>query len=86
MSGGHFDYDQYKIRNISDTIDTIIRNNHKKVDDYSYNYNDNTIKEFKKAIEYLKKAEIYTQRIDWLVSGDDGEETFHKRLKEDLDK
>ena len=26
------------------------------------------------------------QRIDNLLSGDDGEETFLKRLKEDLDK
>lgn len=29
---------------------------------------------------------IYTQRIDWLLSGDDGEESFHSRLKEELDK
>lgn len=26
------------------------------------------------------------QRIDWLIAGDDGEETFHRRLKEDLEK
>lgn len=53
---------------------------------YYYNFSDKTIKEFKKGIEYLKKAYIYAQRIDWLVSGDDGEEEFHKRLKEDLEK
>ena len=33
----------------------------------------------------LKKATIYAQRIDWLVSGDDGEESFLSRLKEDLE-
>ena len=26
----------------------------------------------------------YTQRIDWLVSGDDGEDSFHSRLKKEL--
>jgi len=39
---------------------------------------------FNKAVEYLKKARIYTQRIDWFLSGDDGEENFLKRLKEEL--
>lgn len=43
-----------------------------------------TIMEFRKGVIYLKLAEIYAQRIDWLVSGDDGEEAFHKRLKEEL--
>jgi hypothetical protein len=31
-------------------------------------------------------AEIYAQRIDWLLSGDDGEDSFRKRLKEDLER
>jgi hypothetical protein len=31
-------------------------------------------------------AEIYAQRIDWLLSGDDGEDSFRERLKEDLEK
>ena len=30
-------------------------------------------------------AAIYAQRIDWLLSGDDGEESFKRRLKEELD-
>lgn len=31
------------------------------------------------------KAAIYVQRIDWLLSDDDGEDNFHERLKEELD-
>jgi hypothetical protein len=27
---------------------------------------------------------VYAQRVDWLVSGDDGEESFITRLAEDL--
>ena len=33
----------------------------------------------------MKTAAIYAQRIDWLLSGDDGEQSFKERLKEDLD-
>ena len=43
------------------------------------------LEEFKKGLEILKKAAIYTQRIDWLLSGDDGEDSFKRRLKEELD-
>ena len=46
--------------------------------------NKETIKEFKKGVEYLKIAYIYAKRIDYLLSHDDGEETFHTRLSEDL--
>ena len=40
---------------------------------------------FKEGIEILKKAEIYAQRIDWYLSGDDGEDSLISRLKSDLD-
>ena len=44
------------------------------------------IEEFKKGVEAIAKAQVYMQRLDWLLSGDDGEESFLRRLKEDLDK
>jgi hypothetical protein len=44
------------------------------------------ITKFKEGLDILRKAEVYAQRIDWLVSGDDGEESFLERLKEDLEK
>ena len=50
-----------------------------------YEYSKETIKELKKGLAILRKAYIYAQRIDWLLSGDDGEESFQKRLKEELD-
>ena len=53
-------------------------------DKFYYKYPDDIIAQFKYAIHYLKMAQIYTQRIDWLVSGDDGEDSFRVRLKEDL--
>lgn len=95
MSGGHFDYSQHFINDIADEIEEEIRNNKKKGDWISeerweekgkHQFSDETIKEFKKAVKILRKAYIYAHCIDWLLSGDDWEETFHKRLKEDLEK
>lgn len=94
MSGGHFDYNQHRIREISDSVEQIIRNNGKKKnykvssweDEYYYEYPPEVIEKFKEGLDILKKAEVYAQRIDWLVSGDDGNETFLERLKEDLNK
>ena len=76
MSGGHFDYQQHNISDVADSVEQLILNN----EDYS----EETIKEFKEGLNLLNKAAIYAQRIDWLVSGDDGEESFHKRLSDDL--
>lgn len=49
-------------------------------------YSPETIQELKNAVKLLKKASIYANRIDWLFSGDDSEDTFHKRLKMELSK
>jgi hypothetical protein len=88
MSGGRFDYIQYRFSEIIDRIDQEIRNNNaepRPVDWFTpNNYSKETLDEFRKGIEYLKKAQIYTQRIDWLLSGDDDEDTFHERLAEDF--
>jgi hypothetical protein len=43
------------------------------------------VEEFKKGLKILKTAAIYAQRIDWLLSGDDGEDSFKRRLKDELD-
>ena len=51
---------------------------------YYPDYTPETIAEFRKCIELLKKASVYAQRIDWLISCDDSEDSFHERLEEDL--
>ena len=51
-----------------------------------YEYPADVIEEFKNAVNALRIAEIYAQRVDWLLSGDDGEKSFMRRLKEDLGK
>lgn len=51
---------------------------------YYPEYTEETIKEFKTAVRTLRMAQVYAQRIDWLICCDDGEESFHKRLSENL--
>src|SRR5579859_5670846 len=103
MSGGKFDYDQYKIDTIAETIQSVIEKNGKEKtkdeleswkdaeylkkypeDKYHTTHHPEVIEEFKEAVKILKKAKVYAHRIDWLLSGDDGEGTFLKRLREDL--
>ena len=45
---------------------------------------DETINAMKEAYRQMRIAEIYATRVDWMVSGDDSEESFRERIKEDL--
>jgi predicted Zn-dependent protease len=91
MSGGHFDYKQYELQYIADAIEELIRSNDdESLDQFGgkrgHGYSRETISEFYRAVEFLRLAFVFAHRIDWLVSGDDGEETFHERLAKDLEK
>jgi hypothetical protein len=55
-------------------------------DKFHYEYPPEVIEQFKIAVRKLREAQIYAHRIDWLISDDDGEESFLRRLKEDLSK
>ena len=54
--------------------------------DFYKDLSDETLKEFENGLRYCQLAVIYAQRIDYLLSGDDGEETFHERLKKEIEK
>lgn len=104
MSGGYFDYQQYKIREIADQIkEVIIKNKVEKQkeelypwcynddgtvnewDKYYFYFPDDVIEEFKKTYKALRIAEIYAHRCDYLLEGDDSEESFKNRLKKELE-
>ena len=89
MSGGHFDYKQHHLLEIAESIDTARFNNgSNEKNSFGFpldkNYRPETIAEFEKAVKALKLAYVYAQRIDWLLSDDDGEDGFHKRLQAQL--
>lgn len=46
---------------------------------------DETIETMKEAYRQIRIAEIYATRIDWMMSGDDGEDDLQGRLKNDLE-
>ena len=95
MICGFFEYKQFQIQQIIESLEDIVEGHTKssqfihgqwvdnlpEIDGYSKDTKD----EFLKGLELLEKAQIYAQRIDWLLSGDDGEESFHRRLRQDLE-
>lgn len=85
MSGGHFNYIQFQILDTVEDIDRLIQDNNKK-DEYLYStdYSPATIEKFVKAKEMLRLAAMMVERIDYLVSGDDGEDSFHRRWEYDM--
>ena len=85
MSGGTFDYVQYRMdQTIDDIENAIYKNTGNDPDEYYNNYSEETLEKFRRAVWLLKRTLTYVHRIDWLLAGDDGEETFHERLKNDL--
>jgi len=80
MSGGFFDYDQFRCTAMAEAIESLIIK--EGVSGAEVGYSEETIAKFREAAQCLKRAGEMAQRIDWLVSGDDSEETFHERWKE----
>ena len=82
MSGGYFDYVQYRIFEAADDLEQAIKNR----SEGEYAYTERTLCKFELGLFYLRQAATYLHRIDYLLECDDGEDTFHIRLKEDLEK
>jgi hypothetical protein len=89
MSGGHFGYKQYVLEDIADQIDELIEsNNSKELDSWGYEigagYPCEIIEKFKTTRNLLKLTSKMVHRIDWLVSGDDGRDSFIERWNKDI--
>ena len=59
---------------------------HKHTVPNRYDYKDEVVEKMKEGLAAIRKAYIYAQRIDYHNSGDDGEKSFLKKKKKDLDK
>lgn len=84
MSGGKFDYQQYRIEDIAVEIDHVIgSNDDKSLDEWGgprgKNYPPEIIEKFREAAHTLRQGAEMAQRVDWLLSGDDGESSFFRR-------
>ena len=91
MSGGYFNYNQALIGTMADEIESIIENNNNQdIDDWGctigHGYKPEIIDRFRLAVDVLRETQVMAHRIDWLLSGDDGEESFLRRWHDDLEK
>jgi hypothetical protein len=89
MSGGHFNYQQYRIEDIAVEIDELIAaNDDETLDQYNTRrgngFPSDIIEKFKEASHTLRQAAEMAQRVDWLVSGDDGLHCFMRRWDEEV--
>ena len=80
MSGGHWDYFQFNISNVLEDLNDDVIKSASKYCDYADLERDILIMK-----HHLEMSKIYMNRLDWLISGDDGVECYHTRLKEDLE-
>lgn len=99
MSGGYFGLNiHYAIEDAIQSIDDVLKKNDevKESDSDALYYYENgrpyfemnpeALEEIKKGLAALKIAAVYAKRIDYFLSGDDGDDSFLERLKEDLEK
>ena len=91
MSGGHFQYQQDSIMDIAEEIQNVIYNNDdESIDEWGdrrgRGYSPEVVARMQEGVRALRTAYVYAYRIDWLLSDDDGEESFLERLEEELRK
>ena len=97
MSGGFFEYKQHYVADLVDEMEGVLERCDIEPDPETDAYWDESgslkpciedMEYFKeqvaKAKEHLQIANVLVQRIDWYLSGDDGDENFKNRLKEEL--
>lgn len=82
MSGGYFDYNYSHIQEVIEQLEYLLTSD--ETQPIREDLAKVTLDKMEEGLEILQKAKIYAQRIEWLISGDDSEESFHRRLEEDL--
>lgn len=78
MSGGFFEYQEYRIEEIAEAIKECIR----RAEDYCLS--EEVVAEMKTAVKNLEYSYVYVSAFDRLVSGDSSTESFFERLNNDL--
>jgi hypothetical protein len=91
MSGDHFEGIEYRLDQVAEEIEEVVRTNAStEVDSYGdplgRHYSEQTLSRLAEAIEALRRAKAYARAVNYLLSGDDSEESFHKGLEEALER
>lgn len=77
MSGGQWNYVQDKLMHICADI---------RMQMGRETYEEEVEQRLLEAVKVIAIAAVYIERIDWLFSGDDGDDDFVRRLNEELPK
>jgi hypothetical protein len=81
MSGGFFEYKNHALDEIVEQLEQVA---------LDFDYHGIKDEHIKATIERVRKdavvLAVFLERIDYLLSGDDGEDDFKRRLEEDLNK
>lgn len=88
MSGGRFNYKQYNLSDMAEEIQRTIDTQGTE-DEYGDTYAtipDDIIKKMKETIWECRMCENMLQRVDWFLSGDDGEDSFRERWDQEVTK
>lgn len=85
MSGGHFNgngYIYYQVHQFADELENDIENNDRE-DEYGYrrSLNSQTLDVLKKHVPEINKIAKIMKAIDYLYSGDYGEDSFLEAVK-----
>lgn len=89
MSGGTWDYIQYRFQDMAYDIDKVIeQNDSEELNEWGSmigsHYSAETIDKLKTTAKRVRETAIMLQRTDYLLAGDDSEESFNERWKEEL--
>jgi len=85
MSGGHFvgsSYPYYPVNQFADELENDIENNSKE-DEYGYcpDYSEETLAYLRQQVKNIRKLSEVMRAIDYLYSGDHGEDSFMRVIK-----
>ena len=91
MSGGHIGYHRHRLEDIAFEIEELIAmNNSEALDRFGERigngYPKEIIEKFDDAVHTLRQAAEMVQRIDYLLSGDDGQESFLRLWQTEVQK
>ncbi len=82
MSGGHFEYIQYRIENAADQVQQYIdRCESSETDEYGYKpeFAADIVAKFRECEATLRRGAAMLNCVDYLACSDIGEDTFRKR-------
>lgn len=95
LSGGFFEYRQFLLEDMAGEIDKLIARNGAPTEyedafdlrylpSRHYEYPADILARFRESAHELRRVGEMAHRVDWLVSGDDGEDTFRERWSDEV--